>query len=110
MDKTEFAKGMARLAAAYREDLGDATVEVYYDELGGGDPEDFAGAVSNVIRNNVWFPKVAELVSEMELLRSTRRLRLAPGEPLILKCSRCPATFPMSEWGAHDCMSKKAEA
>src|SRR5262245_227305 len=74
MTRLEFAGCMARLVAAYRESLTEATIEVYYEHLVHYAPEVLEPAVREVIEDQPRFPSIAEL------LRYVRRVhdRLAP--------------------------------
>lgn len=81
MTKVEFAQCMARLTAAYREKVEQATVEVYYEALGQYDAEDLGVAIREVIEDIPRFPSVADIRARAVRVRRERqssRPRLQP--------------------------------
>jgi hypothetical protein len=73
MTSEEFAKGMAHLAAAFRESLSRSTLEVYFDALGHYEHGDFLGALKEVIEDLHWFPAIADLRTRILRIRRDRQ-------------------------------------
>jgi hypothetical protein len=64
-----FARGMAVLAAAYPEfNLQPATLQVYRDRLARVSDQDFEAAINRHLDSSKWFPKVSELLAQVEAL------------------------------------------
>jgi len=89
MTKVDFARHMAKLAAAYRERIEEATLEVYYDRLRDCDPE-LGSAVDEVIEDLPRFPAVADLrIRALRIRRESRermpRLPPVPDTELPVK-------------------------
>jgi hypothetical protein len=61
---------MAKLAAAYRADLDEATLDVYYAVLGQTESDVFNQAMFEAIEDLSWFPTVADL--RVRILRIRR--------------------------------------
>jgi hypothetical protein len=90
MNRTEFATVMARLAACYRENLEEPTLEIYFSLLNDFDGDLFREAAMDTMKEIPRFPSVAELRERMLHLRKIRmenqpRLRPAPSEPLPIE-------------------------
>jgi hypothetical protein len=89
MTSEEFAKGMAQLAAAFRESLSRPTLEVYFGALGHYDHGDFLGALREVIEDLSWFPAIADLRTRILRIRRERLSEITrfapPNEELPIK-------------------------
>lgn len=72
MTRAEFAREMARLAAAYRTDVSEATATLYFEILGGLDARDLADAVRDHVTCCKWFPQVAELFDAADTFKQER--------------------------------------
>jgi hypothetical protein len=67
MDRTEFAKGMYILLSAYPErEIGQDTMDVYYEFLNHLTPAQLEKAARRHIAKSAWFPKVSELLRAVE--------------------------------------------
>lgn len=67
MDWTDFAKGMGVLTALFPDyPLKEDTIDVYWGFLKGYPAKAFEVAVTNHVTKNKWFPKLSELVEQME--------------------------------------------
>jgi hypothetical protein len=80
MTSTEFLPHMSRLAAAFRKDVTQATLEVYLEALGALDVADFALAVRWAIRHKTYLPSPAELLERGKHERTARVRALPPIE------------------------------
>lgn len=62
MERPDFTRHMARLAAAFDKDLDGAVVAVYWDDLGALDEATFAEACRRARTEGTYFPRIAELL------------------------------------------------
>lgn len=73
MTREDLARGVAKLAAAYREKLDQAVLEVYYEMLASVANEDFVSAVNEAIRTSPFFPRISELLEHAEAAYKARQ-------------------------------------
>lgn len=73
MTKETFTKQMVKLCQAYDCDKDANTIEIYFDLVKSYTPEILEKSIDQVILNNKFFPKVADLVEECE--RQKKKLR-----------------------------------
>lgn len=90
MNRTEFAQSMAKLAAAYRAEIEQATLDVYFATLGGFDGPVFDAAIQEAIEDLSRFPTIADLrVRALRVRRerneATPRLNPAPESDLPIR-------------------------
>ncbi len=61
MDTQHFLKHIKKLEAAFDRSCSKETLEVYYDVLENADPDRFAWAVDEIVKNDFRFPSVARI-------------------------------------------------
>lgn len=78
MSNEDFVRCMAKLTAAFREKVEDATMEVYYERLARFDLLTLDLAVTRCIDINEYFPKVAQLLAVAQEIQESKQLALRP--------------------------------
>jgi hypothetical protein len=86
-----------RLAAAYRQDLGDDQLHVYWDGLSDLEPARLAAAVDVAIRTSQWLPKVAELRRFANELPAAKARKFVNGEE-VYDCPLCEDSGTVAVW------------
>lgn len=66
MEKKQFLYLMTRLANAFKEDVSEERFDIYFEFLGNYNYNILERAVNSIIRNNKWFPKIAEIEEYLE--------------------------------------------
>ncbi len=61
MERNNFSYLMARLAVAFKEEVSEERISLYYEFLGMEDPEKLSRVVNEIIQSKNWFPKIAEI-------------------------------------------------
>jgi hypothetical protein len=78
-DKLEFGKFLAKLRAAYHNELGRDTLEVYFEALQDYSLQDIQATYLEIVQTLKFFPKIAEII---ELVRGD------PGNRWLLECDQ----------------------
>lgn len=66
MKRETFNRGITLLVSAFQvKEISKETIKVYWETLKNYHDNDFKIAVNNIIRTKNWFPKIAELITEL---------------------------------------------
>lgn len=92
MDKSKFVILMTNLSKAFRQKNDEETIAVYYEFLKDVDEEALKFACKNIIKNNKYFPTVAEIIAESEVYHKEEKF-------YILEFMKQQGYFHESEYG-----------
>lgn len=92
-----FLDAIHRLASAYRQDVTDEQLNVYWDGLSDLAPARLAASVDVAIRTSNWMPKVAELRRFANELPEAKQRKFVNGEE-VFDCPLCEDAGTVAVW------------
>lgn len=99
MDREEFVETLKYLSIAFDKDLTKEQVEVWYSILGEYDIDSLKNAVKIIIKNNKYFPSIAEVREEIKKLTEEDYSTNAKNEwGLVLEAMRKTGYYKQDEF------------
>lgn len=99
MDREEFVEALKYLSIAFDKDLTKEQVEVWYSILGEYDVDSLKSAIKIIIKNNNYFPSIAEVREEIKKLTEQDYSTNAKNEwGLVLEALRKTGYYKQDEF------------